>query len=279
MLFLFSCQNIKGVIAKPKHITNGNSNISIVQFMKLAMSPKNRESDLNLLLSTNGRVLSFQKRHQKNKKTKSKREKNRHVLSNRVVFDKHINKPSSKIGNNLNIERLNIYPKTFLKEDSNTASMKFDVNNKSFLNRHVYKAEVNVEFSINNRNHNIEVVAWLTNFNSPHKSTGEFMIQSKPISVYDENKSINKVRRNNFRLLRHKFDVLDAGFSQQKNSLQINNKISSIYSKRSLRTKNWQLPVMKMYIYCRKISNHQTVNCRRRGVALKEVPWLSISTI
>ena len=167
----------------------------------------------------------------------------------------------------------------FLTEDSNTASMKFDVNNKSFLNRHVYKAEVNVEFSINNRNHNIEVVAWLTNFNSPHKSTGEFMIQSKPISVYDENKSINKVRRNNFRLLRHKFDVLDAGFSQQKNSLQINNKISSIYSKRSLRTKNWQLPVMKMYIYCRKISNHQTVNCRRRGVALKEVPWLSISTI
>ena len=115
MLFLFSCQNIKGVTAKPKHTTNGNSNISIVQFMKLAMSPKNRESDLNLLLSTNGRVMSFQKRYQKNKKTKSKREKNRHVLSNRVVFDKFSNKPYSKIGNNLNIERLNIYPKVFLK--------------------------------------------------------------------------------------------------------------------------------------------------------------------
>lgn len=245
--------------------------------MKLAMNPKNRESDLNLLLSTNGRVLSFHKRYQKHKKIKSNREKNRHLLTNRIVFDKLVNKQSSKLDNNLDMERLNIYPKIFFKEDSNTASMSFDVSNKSFLSKHVYKAEVNVDFSISSRNHNIEVVAWLTNVNSPHKPTREFMIQGKLISVFDDN-IINKNHRNSFRLLRHKFDVLDAGFNQQQNTLQISNKVNSIYSKRSLRSHNWQLPVLKMYIYCRKISNHQTVNCRRRGVALREVPWLSIST-
>lgn len=140
------------------------------------------------------------------------------------------------------------------------------------------RAQVRLDFHRrpNYRNQNVEVVAWLTPASHDKRNRKHIISNIKwdsSSTILDDNTTKGKGRKSS-RIIRHLFDVTDAGTTTD--NLITNN---SIYVKSSNQPMiaNWEISTFKLFYYCRKITTGINVNCKRRGIVILNLPWLVLT--